>query len=171
MRGAAAALLLIGFASCVSAQQSSSPAYAIRGATDGAITIERSGKRAIYRPVFVVIRAESDPQLGLSAFASTPGESLHGVNVENYPLPRWRAASGSGTTDVVYQAGSVTEVRATGSRALPDGSVTWTFAPAEHFTLEAEVRPDCERAATHLMEVHRAHAGLVHGRLHRRACE
>ena len=80
--------------------------------SNGAITIERSGKRAVYQPIFVVIRAESDPQLGLSGFASTPGESLEGVNVENYPLPRWRAASGNGTTDVVYQAGSVTEVRA-----------------------------------------------------------
>ena len=63
------------------------------------------------------------------------------MNLENYPLPRWRAASGSGTTDVVYQAGSVTEVRATGSRTLPDGGVAWTFESAQHFTLEAEVRP------------------------------
>ena len=85
----------------------------LRGAPNGAITIERGGKRAVYQPVFTVIRAESDPQLGLSGFASTPGESLEGVNVENYPLPRWRAASGNGMTDVVYEAGSVTEVRAT----------------------------------------------------------
>jgi hypothetical protein len=138
---ACSALLFIGFASGAIAQQPSTPAYGLRGAPNDAIAIERSGKRAIHQPVFVVIRAESDPQLGLSGFASTPGESLEGVNVENYPLPRWRAASGSGTTDVVYQAGSVTEVRATGSRALPDGGVAWTFEPTQHFSLEAEVRP------------------------------
>jgi hypothetical protein len=138
---ACSALLFVAFTSCATAQQPSMPAYGLRGAPNGAITIERSGKRAIYQPVFVVIRAESDPQLGLSGFASTPGESLEGVNVENYPLPRWRAASGSGTTDVVYEAGAVTEVRATGSRTLPDGGVAWTFEPAQHFTLEAEVHP------------------------------
>ena len=95
----------------------------------------------MYQPHFTVIRAETDPKLGLSGFASTPGESLEGVNVENYPLPRWRAANGNGMTDIVYEAGSVTEIRATDSRALDDGGMAWTFESNPHFTLEAEVRP------------------------------
>ena len=86
--------------------------YRLSSAPTGATTLERGGKRVVYQPVFTIIRSESDPQLGLSRFASTPGESLEGVNVENYPLPRWRAASGNGMTDVLYDAGSVTEVRA-----------------------------------------------------------
>jgi hypothetical protein len=137
----AAALLFVAFASCASAQQPSTPPYRLSGASNGAVTVERGGKRAIYQPVFTVIRAEADPQLGLSGFASTPGESLEGVNVENYPLPRWRAVNGNGMTDVLYDAGSVTEIRATGSRALPDGAVAWTFEPNQHFTLEAEIHP------------------------------
>jgi hypothetical protein len=137
----AAALLFVGFASCVNAQQASTPPYRLTSAPNGATTIERGGKRAIYQPVFTIVRAEADPQLGLSGFASTPGESLEGVNVENYPLPRWRAANGNGMTEVLYDAGSVTEVRATGSRALPDGGVAWTFEPNQHFALEAEIHP------------------------------
>ena len=44
-------------------------------------------------------------------------------------------------TDIVYEAGSVTEVRAADSRALADGGMAWTFASNPHFTLEAEIRP------------------------------
>ena len=116
-------------------------AYRLSVASDGAVTVERAGKRAVYQPHFTVIRAETDPKLGLSGFASTPGESLEGVNVENYPLPNWRAANGNGMTDVVYEAGSVTDVRGTDSRALGEGGVAWTFASNPNFTLEAEVRP------------------------------
>src|SRR6185503_5678149 len=94
-----------------------------------------------FRPVFTVIRSEADPELGLSGFASTPGESLEGVNVENYPLPRWRAASGNGRTEILYEAGSVSEVRASGTRPLGDGGTAWTFEPTKDFTLEAEMRP------------------------------
>jgi hypothetical protein len=130
------ALLFLGFASCVHAQTS----YRIARSTDGAVTIERDGKRAVYQPVFTVIRAASDPQLGLSHFASTPGESLDDVNAENYPLPRWRAASGNGMTDVIFEAGAVTEVRASQARDLDGGGVAWTFEPAADFTLEAEIR-------------------------------
>ena len=72
------------------AQQSSTPPYRLSAASNGAVTVERGGKRAVYQPVFTIIRSETDPKLGLSGFASTPGESLEGVNVENYPLPRWR---------------------------------------------------------------------------------
>ena len=131
------ALLFLGFASCAHAQT----AYRLTSAANGAITIERDGKRAVYQPAFTVIRSESDPQLGLSGFASTPGESLTGVNVENYPLPRWRAANGNGMTDVVYEAGSVTQVRASNARVLDDGGAVWTFEPAADFTLEAEIHP------------------------------
>jgi hypothetical protein len=120
--------------------QSSSP-YRLTAAPDGTVTIERDGKRSVYRPSFTVIRSEQDPKLRLSGFASTPGESLEGVNVENYPLPNWRRADGSGTTDVVYDAGSVIDVRGAGSRALAEGVVAWTFDSNPHFTLEAEVRP------------------------------
>ncbi len=108
------ALLLVGFVGCAYAQTPERPAYRLSPASNGAITVERGNKRAVYQPVFVVIRSESDPQLGLSRFASTPGETLEGVNVENYPLPRWRAANGNGMTDVLYEAGSVTELRALG---------------------------------------------------------
>ena len=57
------------------------------------------------------------------------------------PLPRWRAANGAGMTEIVYDAGSVTEVRAASARTLADGGVVWTFEPTQHFTLEAEVHP------------------------------
>jgi hypothetical protein len=134
-------LLFVGFASCAEAQQPTTPSYRLSPASNGAIAVERSGKRAVYQPVFTVIRSESDPQLGLSRFASTPGESLEGVNVENYPLPRWRAANGNSMTDVVYDAGSVTEVRASSARALTDGGAAWTFEPNQNFALEAEIRP------------------------------
>ncbi|HJY38639.1 MAG TPA: hypothetical protein VJ299_14275, partial [Steroidobacteraceae bacterium] len=134
------ALLFVGFASCVNAQQSSTP-YRLSSAANGALTVERGGKRAVYQPTFTVIRSEADPQLRLSGFASTPGESLEGVNVENYPLPRWRAANGNGMTDVLYEAGSAVEVRASSARPLTDGGVAWTFEPTAHFTIEAEVHP------------------------------
>ena len=135
------ALLFVGFASCAHAQRTSAPSYRLSAASNGAITVERGGKRALYQPVFTIIRSESDPQVGLSRFASTPGESLEGVNVENYPLPRWRATGGNGMTDVVYDAGAVTEVRASKALALADGGATWTFEPNQNFTLEAEIRP------------------------------
>ncbi len=106
-------------AACVAsaAEASSTASYQLKPAANNAVTVERGGKRAVYQPVFTVIKATADPQLGLSGFASTPGESLEDVNVENYPLPRWRAANGNGKTDVIYDAGAVTEIRATGSRA------------------------------------------------------
>lgn len=132
--------LFTGVAICATAQQQPTPSYRLSAASGGAVTVERGGKRAVYQPSFTIIRSETDPKLGLSGFASTPGESLEGVNVENYPLPRWRAANGKGMTDVVYEAGSATEVRATDSRALADGGVAWTFEPDSHFTLEAEIR-------------------------------
>ncbi|MBB6091314.1 hypothetical protein HNQ60_000160 [Povalibacter uvarum] len=137
-RGLSCVLLsLTAFAA--SAQQA--PSYRISSSSANAVTIERDDKRATFEPVFTVIRADADPQLGLSHFASTPGESLEGVNVENYPLPRWRAASGNGFTDVVYDAGVVTSIRATSSRPLDGGGVAWTFASDPNFTLDAEVRP------------------------------
>jgi hypothetical protein len=133
-------ILFAGLAPNAHAQQPSTAPYRLSGASNGSITLERGGKSAVYQPVFTIIRSESDPQLGLSRFASTPGESLEGVNVENYPLPRWRAADGKGMTDVIYAAGSVAEVRATSARALADGGVAWTFEPNQNFTLEAEIR-------------------------------
>ena len=45
-----AVLLFAGFASCVNAQQSSPP-YRLSGASNGTVTIERGGKRAVYQPV------------------------------------------------------------------------------------------------------------------------
>src|SRR5688572_6161557 len=112
------ALLLVGVSVSAAAQRSSAPSYQISSDSSGAVTVERGGKRSVYQPTFTIIRAEADPKLGLSAFASTPGESLEGVNVENYPLPNWRAAKGGKRTDTVYEAGAVTVVRATGSRSL-----------------------------------------------------
>jgi len=146
MRGLRCALVLAAFANCAYAQQPAAPQYHLSAAANGAITIERDGKRAVYQPVFTVIRAEADPQLGLSRFASTPGESLEGVNVENYPLPRWRAANGKGMTEVLYDAGTVSQVRASGSRELDDGGMAWTFAAAASFTLEAEIHPVANEA-------------------------
>ncbi|HEY0683238.1 MAG TPA: hypothetical protein VGD45_12975 [Steroidobacter sp.] len=124
----------------ITAAASSQASYKLSTASNGAVTVERGGKQAVFQPVFTVIKATTDPQLGLSGFASTPGESLNGVNVENYPLPRWRAANGNGNTDIIYNAGAVTEVRATNSRSLPDGGAAWNFADNPEFTLEAEVR-------------------------------
>ncbi len=135
------ALLLAGFAACAQAQSSTPPPYRLSAASDGAVTVGRDGSRSVYRPHFTVIRSETDPTLRLSGFASTPGESLEGVNVENYPLPNWRRANSAGMTDVVYEAGSVTEARGTDSRALADGGMAWRFESNPHFTLEAEVRP------------------------------
>lgn len=135
------AVSLVGFASCANAQQPATPLYRLSTAANSAIAMERGGKRVVYQPVFTIIRAEADPQLRLSGFASTPGESLEGVNVENYPLPRWRAANGTGMTEILYDAGSVAEVRAASARTLADGGVAWTFEPTQHFTLEAEVHP------------------------------
>ena len=134
------AVLFGGVAAGVHAQ-SSVPSYQVSAASNGVVTIERAGKRSEYRPHFTIIRAETDPQLALSGFASTPGESLEGVNVENYPLAGWRRAGGNGRTDIVYEAGAVIDVRGASSRALDDGGVAWTFESSPHFTLEAEVRP------------------------------
>ncbi|GFE79966.1 hypothetical protein GCM10011487_19660 [Steroidobacter agaridevorans] len=134
-------LFLAACVASATAAASSTESYQLKAAPNNAVTVERAGKRAVYQPVFTVIKATSDPKLRLSGFASTPGESLEGVNVENYPLPRWRAASGEGNTDIVYEAGAVTEIRATSSRALDNGGTAWTFAANPDFTLEAEVRP------------------------------
>src|SRR5262245_9917707 len=106
------ALIGFGLVSVTAASEPSSP-YRMTVTSSGTLTIERDGKRAEYRPVFTVIRATTDPKVGLSGFTSTPGEHHEGVNAENYPLPRWQAATGKGTTDVVYEAGAVTELRAT----------------------------------------------------------
>src|SRR5688500_3017661 len=72
------ASLLAGVATSATAQQ---PSYQVSAASNGAVTIERDGKRAVYQPVFTIIRTEADPKLQLSGFASTPGESLENVNV------------------------------------------------------------------------------------------
>jgi hypothetical protein len=135
------ALFLAACLASITAAASATESYQLKAAPNNAITVERAGKRAVYQPVFTIIKATTDPQLGLSGFASTPGESLEGVNVENYPVPRWRTANGNGKTDVIYEAGAVTEVRASGSRALDNGGTAWTFAANPDFTLEAEVRP------------------------------
>jgi hypothetical protein len=133
------ALSLAVCAADASTQQA--PLYRISAATGGEVTLERGGKSAVYQPIFTIIQSETDPKLGLSAWAAVPGDSLEGVNAENYPLPHWRAASGNRMTEVVYEAGSVTQVRATGSRKLADGAVAWIFEPNQHFALEAEIRP------------------------------
>jgi hypothetical protein len=135
------ALLLVGLSTSAAAQQSSTPPYQISADASGAVTVERGGKRSVYQPTFTIIRAESDPKLALSRFASTPGESLEGVNAENYPLPNWQAAKGGQRTDVIYEAGAPIEVRATGSRSLEGGGVAWRFAADPNFTLEADVHP------------------------------
>jgi hypothetical protein len=122
--------------------QSSTQPYRLSAAADGVVTVERDGHRSEYRPRFTIIRSDTDPKLGLSGFASTPGESLEGVNVENYPLPNWRRASGgNGRTDLVYEAGTVIGARGTAGRALGDGGIAWTFDSNPDFTLDAEVRP------------------------------
>ena len=144
MKSTACLVLLILFSGLAANGRAAQPAtapYRLSSAPTGAITIERGGVRVVYEPVFTIVRSESDPQLGLSRFASTPGESLEGVNVENYPLPRWRAANGNGMTDVLYDAGSVTEIRAASAHALPDSGAVWSFEPNRHFTLEAEIHP------------------------------
>jgi hypothetical protein len=136
---------LIGFVLLALAAATSSgaapspPPYQISVAPSGAVTVERGGKRSIYQPTFTIVRATTDPKLGLSGFASTPGESLEGVNVDNYPLPNWQAATGGKRTEIIYEAGAVTVVRATGSRSLEGGGVAWTFASDPNFTLEADV--------------------------------
>jgi hypothetical protein len=69
------ALLLAGVATCATAQQSSTPPHRLSAASRGAVTVERGGKPAVYQPFFTIIRSETDPKLGLSGFASTPGEN------------------------------------------------------------------------------------------------
>jgi len=142
------ALLLVGLASGAVAQQPSS--YRLSAAAGGAVILERDGRRAVYQPDFTIIRSETDPKLGLSGLAANPGEpgwaaipgqSFTGVNAENYPLPIWCAASGNGITDVIYEAGAVTQIRARASRMLADGTIIWFFEPDPHFALEAEIRP------------------------------
>ncbi len=139
-RSALATILLAGTATCASAQTPATP-YRLEAESAGTMAVERDGKSVDYQPVFTIIRADSDPKLHFSPFSSTPGKKTDGVNVENYPLPQWRGASGAGTTDVLYDAGAVTQVRASSSRALPGGGVAWSFAPQRDFTLSAEMRP------------------------------
>ena len=64
---------LLGVAAGANAD-TSTPQYRLSAAANGAVTVERGGKRSVYRPHFTVIRAETDPKLRLSGFASTPGE-------------------------------------------------------------------------------------------------
>ena len=122
------------------AQSAAQPAYGITLGRDGAARITRGRQTAEYRPIFTIIRSDSDPQLGLSAFSSTPGEHIGNVSPENYPLPQWRSNSGGGRTDIVFDAGSPTTVTATGSRTLPDGSIAWSFAEHPDFTLSATLQ-------------------------------
>jgi hypothetical protein len=142
--------LLAGVATAATAQTSDTQ-YHLRPQSDGAVAVAREGGISTYRPVFTVIRTDSDPNLRLSGFSSTPGEvksdagPAHNTripaNPENYPLPNWSRPDGSGATDNVYQAGAVTELRASASRALPMGGVAWTFPDNPDFTLTAEMRP------------------------------
>ena len=83
------------------AQGPTPAAYHLSPASDHAITVERGGEKAVYRPVFTVIWSETDPKLALSGFTSTPNEPRKDVNPENYPLPHWQAAKGVDTTDVL----------------------------------------------------------------------
>lgn len=141
--------LLAGVTTLATAQ-SASPDYRVRSAGNQ-VRIERAGAASVYEGVFTVIRADRDPQLRLSSFASTPGEkatetNAHhrttiAVNQENYPLPGWVTPDGRGNTDVVYEAGTVREVRAIGSRPLPGGGLAWIFPTDPDFELAAEMRP------------------------------
>lgn len=135
----AVAVVFAGAATAAAAPAPDAPYQLMAGPASG-MTIERGGQRATYRPVFTVVRSEIDPKLSLSAFSATPGEKVAGVNVENYPLPQWRKAGG-GSTDVVFEAGAATELRATGSRPLPGGGVAWAFADQRDFTLAGEMSP------------------------------
>ena len=142
--------LLAGATTLATAQPPSSD-YRVRSEANGNMRVERAGAASVYQGVFTVIRADRDPQLRLSSFASTPGEkqtetNAHhrttiGVNEENYPLPGWSTADGRGVTDVLYQAGDVRVVRATGSRPLPGGGIAWIFPTSPDFELTAEMRP------------------------------
>lgn len=141
--------LLAGATTIATAQ--TAPEYRVRSEASGQARVERAGAASVYQGVFTVIRADRDPNLRLSGFASTPGEkqtetnAAHqtalGPNVENYPLPSWSTPDGRGATDVVYEAGAVREVRATGSRPLAGGGAAWIFAPDPDFELTAEIRP------------------------------
>jgi hypothetical protein len=115
--------------------------YRLQVGPAATVTVARAGHQVRYAPVFTIIRADSDPKLALSGFSSTPGEHVQGVNAENYPLPQWRRPNGAGSTDNLYEAGAVTQLRATGSRALPDGGAAWAFPVHPDFTLTAEMRP------------------------------
>jgi hypothetical protein len=131
-------LLLASIAGAAAAQP---PApYRLQARPGGAVAVERGGRQSVYQPVFTIVRAETDPKLAFSKFYSTPGEGLAGANPENYPLPEWAGANGA-RTDNVYQAGAVTQVRATASRPLPDGGIAWSFASNPDFAIEAEMRP------------------------------
>lgn len=146
----AVGLLLVG-AATASPSQGTSSGYRLTSDAAGQARIERDGAASIYRGVFTVIRANRDPELRLSSFSSTPGEkatetnahhrtSLAG-NAENYPLPGWRSADGKGDTDVVYNAGDVRVLRATGTHALPGGGLSWIFPADPDFEFVAELRP------------------------------
>ncbi|HVJ03705.1 MAG TPA: hypothetical protein VM662_16115, partial [Sphingomonas sp.] len=116
--------LLAGVATAATAAtaQTSDTQYHLRPQADGGVEVARAGGVSTYRPVFTVVRADSDPHLRLSGFSSTPGEvksdagPAHNTripaNPENYPLPNWTRPDGSGVTDNVYQAGAVTQLRA-----------------------------------------------------------
>jgi hypothetical protein len=134
VRLSAIALLLAGTAA-------SAADYGVRAGGGDAVQITHDGARALYQPVFTIIRAEGDPGLKLSKSYSTPGKAFVDANPENYPLPNWRKAQGEGYTDNLYEAGKVTIVRATASRNLADGGVAWSFASNSDFTLVAEMHP------------------------------
>ncbi|MFL6733205.1 MAG: hypothetical protein ACJ8EY_00750, partial [Sphingomicrobium sp.] len=119
----------------------SAQTYSLQPGPGASVAVVRDNHQVRYEPVFTIIRSDRDPNLALSQFSSTPGEKLAGVNAENYPLPMWRRANGSGTTDNLYEAGVVTTVRANASRALPDGGVAWLFPAQSDFSLTAEIRP------------------------------
>lgn len=135
-----AAMVVAALASSAAAE-STDASYVLHRSAGGDSIVSRAGKSEVYRPLFTVIRSDADPQLGLSAFTSTPGERKPNVNPENYPLPEWRAADGHGLTDDVYRAGAVTTVAAVASHDLPDGGVAWTFPGNPDFTLVAQMVP------------------------------
>jgi hypothetical protein len=115
--------------------------YRIDVDNKGVVSVSRGGARAVYEPVFVVIRSQDDPLLSLSGFNSTPGEAFKGDNPENYPLPRWRVANSAASTELVEQAGVSVELRAISGRRLPNGGVAWTFEDEAAFSLEATMEP------------------------------
>ncbi|MPY88743.1 MAG: hypothetical protein GEU99_12545 [Luteitalea sp.] len=116
-------------------------AYGIRALPDRSVDVTRGSMTERFRPHFTVIRAEADPEMGMTQAFSDPRQRKQMTDPEAYPLPSWQKPGSEERTDVLFEAGTVTTVEAEAASETPSGAIQWTFPKRSDFELQATIEP------------------------------